>query len=133
MVWFLKECVLSRPAWESRHMRARTREDGEVVKQTLGRESIKAYKSAIVNLWSYQQSCRTNSYPHPVGQAVRALLHTHSRKEDARHRTEFVDRGIGTLLDGYDQKDIVRLVTHCWEGWTEGKKSQSWSRVFVRL
>ena len=125
LVWFLNDCVLHRPAKKSRHSQDRTDEKGEPVVQTLGHSSVKAYKSAIVNLWSYQQSCRMNPHPHPVGQAVRALIETHARREDERRKTEFLDRGAGTLLDSYNEKDIVRIVEYCWQRWSESKRSQS--------
>ncbi|EAS32210.3 uncharacterized protein CIMG_13776 [Coccidioides immitis RS] len=111
LLWFLSECVVGRPAKRSCHSRDRTNENGEPVVQTLDQSFIK--------------SCCTNSYSHSVGQAVRALLETHSRQEHERKKAEFVDRGAGTLLDGYHEKDIVRLVEYCWQGWSESKKGQS--------
>ena len=64
VVWFLNDRVLTRDIRVSRHKREnRTTVDGEPIKQTLGIHAVKAYVSAIVDLWSFQRSKGLN--PHP--------------------------------------------------------------------
>jgi Centromere DNA-binding protein complex CBF3 subunit, domain 2 len=111
---FLRLQVLSREIRTSHYKRARTLDDGTMVKQTLGRSAIKSYINAIVSLWEYQSSAGQNLHPHPRGTKLKALLKHKERQETVRRREQFVDRGIGTLLDGYNEKDIVNIVRACW-------------------
>ncbi|KKZ68701.1 hypothetical protein EMCG_05694 [[Emmonsia] crescens] len=91
LVFFLRTCVLGREYKPNQRSRNRTNQDGEIIVQTIGHPTVRAYRSVIVNLWSYQQSCCTNLHPHPVEHAAKALLKINCRQEDKRKRAEFVD------------------------------------------
>jgi hypothetical protein len=53
LVYFLDTQVLNRPLQGSRYLKSRTDIKGSSIIQTLGHLSIKAYASAIVDLWRF--------------------------------------------------------------------------------
>lgn len=115
LVWFLREYVLDREIRRSRYQKERTTADGQRVRQTLGKSSVKLYVAAIVDLWSEQKTLGLNGHPNPRGKAVQALIHNHARQEHIRKREQFQDRAAGTLLDGYDEDKMVDVVRYCWQ------------------
>ncbi|EED16701.1 short-chain dehydrogenase, putative [Talaromyces stipitatus ATCC 10500] len=129
LVYFLDHYVINRPIRPSRYLRNRTDSQGAAVVQTLGLPSVKAYTSAIVDLWRFQQSLGTNPYPNPRGHLVGAMIKNHQFDETQRKRTQFTDRGFNTLQDGYTSENIRAIVRYCWAGWlsdqTRGRKPQA--------
>ncbi len=70
--------------------------------ETIGLATVKQYHSGVISLFKEQQTMRINSHPHPGEDlAVVSLMKTVARNENARKRAEYVDRGTGTLRDGY--------------------------------
>ena len=51
-----------------------------------------------------------------VRQAVRKDIRQRNLKEHERRVEEFEDRGIGTMLDTYDEAQLELFVRHCWTG-----------------
>ena len=53
----------------SRYKKKHTSDTGESVRQTVGISTIKAYKSALVNLYEYQKAVSSsgNNNPKPYG------------------------------------------------------------------
>ncbi|KAF1315209.1 Short-chain dehydrogenase, partial [Globisporangium splendens] len=77
--------------------------------QALGFESIDAYVKAIVDLYQQQKSLGMNKESHPRGAALRALVDLLKRSEVTRKREAYADRGLGTVLDGYNVEDMKAL------------------------
>ncbi|KAF1327260.1 hypothetical protein FI667_g7764, partial [Globisporangium splendens] len=77
--------------------------------QALGFESIDAYVKAIVDLYQQQKSLGMNEESHPRGMALRALVDLLKRSEVTRKREAYADRGVGTVLDGYNVEDMKAL------------------------
>ncbi|KAF1328728.1 Short-chain dehydrogenase, partial [Globisporangium splendens] len=77
--------------------------------QALGFESIDAYVKAIVDLYQQQKSLGMNKESHPRGVALRALVDLLKRSEVTRKREAYADRGLGTVLDGYNVEDMKAL------------------------
>ncbi|POM58877.1 Short-chain dehydrogenase [Phytophthora palmivora] len=71
--------------------------------------SVEAYAKAVIDLYKLQQTLKTNSHPHPRGKAYHDLFDTLKRKETERKRAQYVDRGLGTILDGYNVEDMKQL------------------------
>lgn len=68
------------------------------------KEGLEGYCRPIVDLWRKQQNLGMNTHPTPRGSDVQAFL-KNKEQETLRHsRSEFADRGIHTLLDGYHDK-----------------------------
>ncbi|KAE8225065.1 hypothetical protein CF319_g2131 [Tilletia indica] len=68
---------------------------------TLSESTVKIYVAAIIDLYTQQAARGVNSAPHPRPGPVRMLLSTRKLEERDRRKREYVDRGIGTALDGY--------------------------------
>ncbi|KAJ5449533.1 short-chain dehydrogenase [Penicillium daleae] len=117
LVYFLDTEVLNRPLRSCQYKKDRTRPDGSTVEQTLGTNSITQYINAIVDLWTFQKSIGTNSFPNPRGYAVSALMTGRLHKESERKREKYLDRVAGTLQDGYSKDKIKDFVRYCWHGW----------------
>ncbi|OAX77291.1 hypothetical protein ACJ72_08414 [Emergomyces africanus] len=50
LVFFLRTCVLGREYKSNQRSRNRTNQDGEIIVQTISHPTVRAYRSAIVNL-----------------------------------------------------------------------------------
>ncbi|EAS36738.3 uncharacterized protein CIMG_12720 [Coccidioides immitis RS] len=80
--------------------------------------TLNSQSALMVEMESFQNeelSCYTNSYLYPVGQAVQALLETHSKQKYEHKKTEFVNYDTEILLNRYHEKNIVQLVEYCWQ------------------
>lgn len=75
---------------------------------------LRGYVSAIHELWSHQtsQGLRQASEPHRV--AIKALETSLVRGEHMRRRKEYTDCGVGTLRDGYLQRQIPDFIHQIW-------------------
>lgn len=81
--------------------------------QPLGASSMKNHISSIVDLFHFQQATENPLYVgaiHPRTAAVKQFLATYIRDEDNRRKDERIDRGIGTVRDGYSLTEHARLV-----------------------
>ncbi|KAE8231011.1 hypothetical protein CF326_g3980 [Tilletia indica] len=101
---FLEEQVLHRPS-------KRPKKNGEAP-GTLSESSVKGYVAALVDLYVQQQARGVNSAPHPRHGPVRILLSTRKVQEHSRKRSEYVDRGIGTSLDGYTREQLEDICAY---------------------
>lgn len=125
LIWFLDSKVLNRRLCTSRYTKHQTNKDEEEIPQTLGSVSINGYVSALINLYNLQVSYGANSYPHPRGPRLRAVLEHRMRKEFVRKKREYSDQGAGTLLDGYREGDVEHIIQVCWTSWAQGRGSNS--------
>jgi hypothetical protein len=81
--------------------------------------------SAIIDLYKFQQSSGLNQHPHPRGEGLKGILEHHLRQEHQRQREQFIDRGAGTLIDGYDEEMIEEIVRYRWQkGMLTGDRQQ---------
>ncbi|CAD6934855.1 unnamed protein product [Tilletia caries] len=95
---FLEDRVLHRAP--KRTKKKATHKD-DVTPKTLSDSTVRLYVAAIIDLYTQQQARGVNSAPHPRPGPVRMLLCTRKLEERDRKKREYVDRGIGTALDGY--------------------------------
>lgn len=71
-----------------------------------------AYLAAIVDLYQQQVNLKVNSYPHPRKACIR-LLENMKFNDERLRRSEFQDRGLGTLIDGYtSENDVANIVSY---------------------
>ena len=114
LVIFLNTEVLIRGLRTTHHKRKRESRTGEEIQQTLGFSQVESYVSALISLYNFQQSSGHNHHPHPRGTKVKAVLQDRLRREHVRRKAEYVDRGANTLLDGYNQPEMINVVRSCW-------------------
>ncbi|ETP48864.1 hypothetical protein F442_05491 [Phytophthora nicotianae P10297] len=67
----------------------------------VGVATVEMYVNAISDLYSDQQSRGANSHPHPRNSLIKVLLSSLKREKHMKDKKEYVDRGVGSLLDGY--------------------------------
>ena len=89
-----------------------------MVSRTLGHEAMNNYVKGIIDLYKFQKAKGLNSYDHPRGLALNSTLKSRETNEAERKRKEYLDRGIGTLLDGYSEAELLNFVRHCWTGFS---------------
>ncbi len=75
---------------------------------------MRSYVSAINELWAHQTSRGLHAAPRPQGVALAALKQSLIRGQHARSRAELVDRGKGTIKDGYTAAQIPDLTHAAW-------------------
>lgn len=134
VVRFMQEEVISRPLKTSRKANADLDSDEEMedaadddapapIKSTLKYNSVRGYKTALVDLWSYQLSRHQNSHPHPNGSALRSLMKSVQKSQHTKRKLAFEDRGRGTVADGYNEAGLKDIVNEFWRQSIEGKGS----------
>lgn len=56
---------------------------------------------------------KTNAHPHPRNLYVKELLETLGRERCSFNKAHFVDRGIGTLQDGYqNEEQLAQIINY---------------------
>lgn len=111
---FLNTEVLARGLRTTHRKRKRESRTGEEIQQTLGFSMVEGYVSALISLYNFQLSSGHNHHPHPRGTKIKAVLQDRLRHEHVRRKAEYVDRGANTLLDGYNQLEMLNVVRSCW-------------------
>ena len=71
--------------------------------------TVDCYIAAIVEMYHLQKSRGKNSFPHPRGPAVRALLDQRKRDRSQNDRDAFVDRGAEGIGAGYSAKELLLI------------------------
>lgn len=71
---------------------------------------VRVEVAAVVKLYELQRSKRMNSNLHPRTSAVKDVLDTLQREKAEQKRRDFIDRGIGTLQDGYKTEKEFEMV-----------------------
>lgn len=75
---------------------------------------VNAYVSAITDLYAWQFDGKAS--PPPLrGAKLSAVLGSVRRDEERVRRVNFVDRGLFTIVSGYDVKGLKRAISWCWE------------------
>lgn len=76
----------------------------------VGPRTVQRYANAVVSLWRDQKQQGANNNPHPRDDSVKDLMRSMARENHKRKRESFVDRGIGTLLDGGNtMADLLKI------------------------
>ncbi len=85
-------------------------ENSDVIVTYLTAQTVEsAWVSAVVDIWNEQTAKRQNSYPHPRGQLVRAILKAIEHNRIQQDRASFVDRGVRGLGDGYNLEQLEEM------------------------
>ena len=96
--------------------------------RAVGLATFLLYSATIVDLWKEQVSMGLNHHPNPRtnGKAWKEAL---ERGQHQSKREEYVDRGRGTLQDGYTRDQFVA----CLEGlWQKGSESGQHVEQYLR-
>ena len=84
--------------------------------KTMGYESLLQHIKAVSDLWQIQKSKGLVTGANPRGgAAIKGLLRIHRRRREQRRRTLYLDKGIGTLADGYRLRDVLRIANYFFE------------------
>ena len=127
MVAFLDQEVVGRV------VRTQPRKDAppEERSRPVGLATFLFYTAAIVDLWKEQVSMGLNHHPNPRTNG-KAWKEAHAALKRGQHRTkrdQYVDRGSGTLQDGYTRDQFVA----CLEGlWRKGSESRQCVEPYLR-
>lgn len=73
--------------------------------KVIGHSTVCGYANAIVDLYNQQCNMRMNSHPHPRDASVKQLMRNVQMETTTTRKRNHVDRGIGSLLDGYQSTD----------------------------
>ncbi|KAE8964038.1 hypothetical protein PR001_g29185 [Phytophthora rubi] len=77
----------------------------------VGVATVEMYVNAVSDMYSDQQSRGANSHPHPRNSLIKALLTSLKREKHTKNKREYVDRGVGSLLDGYCTTDDLIAIS----------------------
>ncbi len=114
LVMFLNKKVLSQELRTSHYKQSRTTATRKKVQQTLRFDSVDSYVSAIISLYNYQQSFDHATSSHSWEVKVKALLKDRMKKKHARRKAQYLDHDINTLLNEYEQRQMIDVVRSCW-------------------
>ena len=101
----------------SRPLRGKSCKVGDDVphsKTRLAWRSVRAYVSAVTDLYREQKAMGMNSHPTPREDSVREYLKSLQRRDAQREREQFADKGRDTLLDGYSEEEFERVYHELW-------------------
>lgn len=76
--------------------------------------SVRAYTTAITDLFREQKALGMNSHPSPREDNVRAYIKSLERRDAQRDREQFADKGRDTLLDGYTEDEFEDICRALW-------------------
>jgi hypothetical protein len=89
---------------------SRVRRRGESERSLVRYATVSNYIAAITDLYKNQVTMCMNSHPNPRMGTVKSLLQSVKRNENVQKRSNYVDRGIGTIQDGFSgSEQIERL------------------------
>lgn len=77
---------------------------------SMGVENIQQHVKAAVNLWQIQKSAGCNDWPNPrQGASLKGLIRKIKRQQAQMKKDRFDDKGVDTLIDGYQMRDLPRV------------------------
>lgn len=76
--------------------------------------SVRAYITAITDLWQQQRTLGMNNHPSPRETTAREYVRTLQRQHSAQSRSVYTDKGQDTLLDGYSEPELRRIAEKLW-------------------
>jgi hypothetical protein len=71
--------------------------------------SVRAYVTAITDLYRTQKALGMNTHPSPREDNVREYLKSLQRRDSQRDRANYADKGRDTFLDGYTEQEFERV------------------------
>jgi hypothetical protein len=71
--------------------------------------TVRAYVTAVTNLYREQKAIGMNSHTTPREDNVREYLKTLQRRDTQREKEQFADKGRDTLLDGYTEDEFEKV------------------------
>ena len=90
----------------------------EQFNETVRYSVVNSYACAITELYAWQRS-QSLSEDRPLpplrGAKLQAVLKSVRREETKVARANFVDRGLFTIIGGYDVKGLKNAISWCWE------------------
>ena len=111
LLLFLVEDVTSRP------LRIRSRTAASSTPHTESRlawRSVRSYVTAITDLYRTQGVMAMNSNPSPREDSARNYIRSLQRRDTARQKANYADKGRDTLLDGYTETELRKIVAELW-------------------
>jgi hypothetical protein len=93
--------------------------------------SVRAYITAVTDLYREQKAMGMNSHPTPREDNVREYLKSLQRRDAQREKEQFADKGRDTLLDGYTEDEFEQV---CHELWAQsGSYPECYFRTWVDI
>lgn len=119
VVHFFQEKVLDRPHRTRKQIGSDNDEDeddtdGQGPSKTLKYNTVRGYKTALIDLWQQQTAHGSHSHPHPNGSALRALMMNLSRQQASKKKETYEDQGKGTIANGYDANGLRNILAKFW-------------------
>lgn len=131
LVRFLTEEVVNRPLKSSPKKRKREEEtptmdtlnedlflpedvDEDAAPQTLKFQSVRGYKTGLMNLYYYQAARASNHHPNPNGASLKSLMKAQRITQHRKSKDHHEDRGKGTIADGYNLDELRRISDSFW-------------------
>jgi hypothetical protein len=82
----------------------------------MGLENLQQHINAVIDLWRLQKAQGLVSGESPrSGAAIKGLIRHHKRSKEKRKRSLYLDKGVGTVVDGYRQPDVLRIANYFFE------------------
>lgn len=103
LVAFLQMCVIGRKS-----------KNGE---EEVGISTVKAYRSAIVDLYRTQVSMKVNSHPHPAeGKVIKDLMNSIKRDKADHMKRNYVDRGRKNFrMKSLTKNELHKITDYHWK------------------
>ena len=120
MVAFLDQEVVGRV------VRTQPKKDASLEERAreVGLDTFPLYSAAIVDLWKEQVSMGLNHYPNPQtnGKAWKEAYAALKRGQHRTKREQYIDRGRGTLQDGYTRDQFIACLEGLWQDGSDSRR-----------
>jgi len=84
--------------------------DDQASPPTLKFQTVRGYKTALINLYFDQHSRSTNTHPHPNGATLQSLMKTQRVTQHQKSKDRHEDREKGTIANDYNHAEL-RLIS----------------------
>lgn len=111
LLLFLEEEVVHRPL---RGPSRKTVPNIPAGESRLHWRSVRAYITAVTDLWQQQRTLGMNNHPSPRENTAREYVRTLQRQHAAQSRSGYADKGQDTLLDGYSGPELRTIAEKLW-------------------
>jgi hypothetical protein len=111
---FLEEEVIHR-SLRKKGKKALAADEVDLDEQVLKWGSVRAYVTAITDLYNNQKARNMNSNPSPRAAGIRDFIKALQRRDTALARQNFADKGRDTYLDGYTEDQFKDLCHALWK------------------
>jgi len=89
--------------------------DDQASPPTLKFQTVRGYKTTLINLYFDQHSRGTNTHPHPNGATLQSLMKTQRLTQHQKSKTRHEDRGKGTVADDYNHAELRLISDSFWK------------------